>query len=160
MEATTLVFPVTGDPIKKILLGKKKTGFGQGKWNGFGGKLKKGEPLLECAIRELWEESGLKAKEKDLKWIGKIDFIFQNQPHLDHPVDIFILRDWQGEPSESSEMNPQWFSIEEIPFGEMWSDDVYWFPELLKECLFEAVCTFQPDGEEVHTFFTNKDGKS
>ena len=44
----------------EILLGMKKRGFGQGKWNGFGGKVKEGESIRECARRETLEECGLK----------------------------------------------------------------------------------------------------
>lgn len=35
----------------KILLGMKKRGFGQGRWNGFGGKVEKGETILAGAKR-------------------------------------------------------------------------------------------------------------
>ena len=35
----------------RILLGLKKRGFGVGKWNGFGGKLEKGETPLDSAHR-------------------------------------------------------------------------------------------------------------
>ena len=35
----------------KVLLGMKKRGFGQGRWNGFGGKVEKGETILQGAIR-------------------------------------------------------------------------------------------------------------
>ena len=35
----------------QILLGYKKRGFGKGKWNGFGGKVEKGETPQEAAIR-------------------------------------------------------------------------------------------------------------
>jgi len=35
----------------RILLGYKKRGFGQGWWNGFGGKVEKGETIQEGALR-------------------------------------------------------------------------------------------------------------
>ncbi len=35
----------------RILLGLKKRGFGQGRWNGFGGKVEKGETIDEAAKR-------------------------------------------------------------------------------------------------------------
>ena len=35
----------------RILLGLKKRGFGQGRWNGFGGKVQKGESIAEAAKR-------------------------------------------------------------------------------------------------------------
>lgn len=34
-----------------ILLGWKKRGFGQGKWNGFGGKVEPGETIIQGAVR-------------------------------------------------------------------------------------------------------------
>ena len=50
----TLVF-VSRDG--QVLLGLKKRGFGEGLWNGFGGKVNEGETILEGAIRELNEEA-------------------------------------------------------------------------------------------------------
>jgi 8-oxo-dGTP pyrophosphatase MutT (NUDIX family) len=37
----------------------KKRGFGNGKYNGFGGKVENGETIQQAAIRETIEESGL-----------------------------------------------------------------------------------------------------
>ena len=47
---------------EKVLLAMKKRGFGEGWWNGYGGKLIEGETPEEAAIRELEEESGIRAK--------------------------------------------------------------------------------------------------
>lgn len=35
----------------RILLGLKKKGFGEGRWNGFGGKVEPGETIHEAAVR-------------------------------------------------------------------------------------------------------------
>lgn len=35
----------------RVLLGMKKRGFGQGLWNGFGGKVERGESILNGAMR-------------------------------------------------------------------------------------------------------------
>jgi len=43
----------------RILLGRKKRGFGAGKANGFGGKVEVGETIKEAAVREMQEESGV-----------------------------------------------------------------------------------------------------
>eukprot|EP01047_Picozoa_sp_COSAG01_P115130 COSAG01_NODE_43780_length_426_cov_0.944954_1_plen_115_part_00 len=50
---------VMDPPARQILLGMKKRGFGEGKWNGFGGKKEPAETMAECAQRELREESGV-----------------------------------------------------------------------------------------------------
>ena len=72
MRPTTLVFPIDGH--NRILLGCKKRGFGQGKYNGFGGKIEPGETFRQCAVRELYEESGLVANPQDLECVALFDF--------------------------------------------------------------------------------------
>ena len=41
----------------EVLLGLKKTGFGQGRWVGLGGHIEDGEKPAEAAAREVAEES-------------------------------------------------------------------------------------------------------
>ena len=36
---------------EQVLLGLKKRGFGEGRWNGFGGKVEEGETIFEAAKR-------------------------------------------------------------------------------------------------------------
>ena len=36
---------------QSLLLGMKKRGFGEGKWNGFGGKVNIGEAVVDAAVR-------------------------------------------------------------------------------------------------------------
>jgi len=35
----------------RVLLGMKKRGFGEGRWNGFGGKVEPGETIAQGALR-------------------------------------------------------------------------------------------------------------
>ena len=63
-KASTLVVLMRGG---RALLGMKKRGFGEGKWNGFGGKLEHGESIAQCAARELEEESGLSVSVESLR---------------------------------------------------------------------------------------------
>ena len=42
---------------------KKENDIHEGKWVGVGGKIEKGESPEECAVREVFEETGLKAEE-------------------------------------------------------------------------------------------------
>lgn len=39
------------DRNNEILLGLKKRGFGEGLWNGFGGKVDPGEQIVDAAVR-------------------------------------------------------------------------------------------------------------
>ncbi|XP_058705563.1 oxidized purine nucleoside triphosphate hydrolase [Poecile atricapillus] len=124
----------------RVLLGMKKRGFGAGLWNGFGGKVQPGESIEEAARRELLEESGLTVDT--LQKMGQITFEFVGNSEL-MDVHIFRADDFHGEPTESEEMRPQWFQLDEVPFHHMWPDDSYWFPLVLQRKLFRGYFKFQ-----------------
>ncbi|KAH9555225.1 hypothetical protein CY35_08G103800 [Sphagnum magellanicum] len=62
----------------KVLLGMKKRGFGQGYYNGFGGKVETGETVEEAAARELEEEAGVVAVSMEKR--GILTFHFDDNP--------------------------------------------------------------------------------
>ncbi|XP_053411585.1 oxidized purine nucleoside triphosphate hydrolase isoform X2 [Nycticebus coucang] len=92
------------------------------------------------SIRELLEESGLTVDT--LLKVGHIMFEFEGNPEL-MDVHIFCTDSVQGTPMESDEMCPQWFPLDQIPFSNMWPDDSYWFPLLLKKKKFHGYFKFQ-----------------
>ena len=47
----TLLFVLDSEPMPRVLLGYKKRGFAQGRWNGFGGKVQPGENIEDAAVR-------------------------------------------------------------------------------------------------------------
>ncbi len=123
----------------KVLLGMKKRGFGAGRWNGFGGKVTSGETIEDAAKREMFEEAGIKLK--NLNKVGILDFEFKGNPEI-LQVHIFKSDNFDGIPKESEEMKPQWFYMDEIPFKEMWPDDIHWIPLFLKGKKFKGKFLF------------------
>ena len=111
----------------RVLLGMKKRGFGMDRWNGFGGKLQDSETAEQAAIRELKEEANILPKK--MENIGNLFFKFQDTGD-EMDVTVFSVTDFDGIPSETEEMRPQWFLKSEIPYEKMWADDKYWFPLL------------------------------
>ena len=47
----TLLFVLRTQPTPQVLLGYKKRGFAQGRWNGFGGKVEPNETIRDAAVR-------------------------------------------------------------------------------------------------------------
>jgi 8-oxo-dGTP diphosphatase / 2-hydroxy-dATP diphosphatase len=123
-----------------LLLGLKKTGFGKGRWNGFGGKVKNGEMIEDGLVREFQEECGIKPTEYFKQ--GIIYFQFENDPEI-LEVNFFNISKYEGEPIETEEMKPQWFNVDDIPFDQMWPDDPLWFPLFLAGKKFEGNVFFK-----------------
>lgn len=129
----------------KLLLAMKKRGFGAGKWNGIGGKIIAGETIHAAACREITEEIGVVTNENHLEPRGTIEFFFPHKPEWNQRLHIFFVKVWDGEPVESEEMRPLWYTHDKIPYGEMWVDDPYWLPQVLA-------------GKSIHATFRFKHG--
>jgi 8-oxo-dGTP diphosphatase len=135
----------------RILLQRKTAGrFGEGKWNGPGGKLGPGETPDECARREVREETGLCVHSLRLHaalrhYFGKVD-----EP--DWIVYQFSTTEFEGKPKDSDEGELRWFPVDEIPYHEMWQDDEHWLPLLLEGRDFAGDFYFNEDGSELIDF--------
>jgi mutator protein MutT len=142
LRDTTLVYLIkkSGGKISEMCLAMKKRGFGMNRWNGVGGKLEKGESVFEAAVRETREEIGVEIKQSSR--VAELDFFFSHHPDWNQKVHVYFSETWEGEPSESEEMKPQWFSLGDLPFNKMWPDDEFWFPEVLSGKLVRATFTF------------------
>jgi 8-oxo-dGTP diphosphatase len=125
----TLMFVCEGD---RVLLIRKKRGFGMGKVNGPGGKLDPGESELDCAVRETQEELGVQARDA----VKRGELWFQFVDGLAMHVAVFHSHRFEGEAIETEEAAPLWTPIDAIPFERMWADDQHWLHRMLtgQEC--------------------------
>jgi 8-oxo-dGTP diphosphatase len=129
----------------RVLLQRKSAGrFGEGKWNGPGGKVQPGETPLECVVREVLEETGLTVS--DLTKQGVVDFYFGEKPEPDWVVHIYTTSTFSGEPKEGDEGELRWFNVDEIHYSEMWEDDTHWLPMLLQGKRFRGVFVYDEEG--------------
>ena len=127
----------------RILLIRKKRGFGAGKINGPGGKIDPGETAMESAVRETFEELGV--TPLGVRAAGELFFEFLDGMRL-HCV-VFAADDLTGEPIETDEAVPLWTALDAIPYDEMWADDRFWLPLLISGEQFRAAFIF--DGEKL-----------
>lgn len=128
---------------RKILLGMKKRGFGAGRWNGFGGKVEGGETVEAAAKRETQEECALSIETMEKVGIHEFEFHDRRGDILE--VHVFRVDSFSGEPRETEEMQPRWFTLDAIPYDEMWPDDIYWFPLFLEGKKFRTWFLFGKD---------------
>lgn len=136
----------TRDTGREILLGYKKTGFGNGRWVGLGGHIEPGEDPVAAAVREVAEEAGLVVRPSALVPVASLTFRFPARPAWDQTAEVFLTAEFAGQPRESAEVAPRWFAVAELPFGQMWDDAAYWLPRVLAgdhvraEIVFAADC--------------------
>ncbi|WP_173922079.1 8-oxo-dGTP diphosphatase [Agromyces sp. Marseille-P2726] len=129
----------------EVLLGRKKHGLGAGNYVGLGGKLEPGESAVDAAVREVFEEAGVVVAASDLEPRGRLTYHFPHREAWSQESSVFVCRTWQGEPTGSDELDPEWFAIDSVPFGEMWDDARRWLPDVLAGGRVRRTFVFGPD---------------
>ena len=147
--AATLVFVIRDG---QILLINKKTGLGKGKVNGPGGKVDPGETPEICAVRECREE--LSITVSNLEYCGQHKFQFADGDSIH--VWVYRTRDFDGVPTESPEAKPLWVPIDKVPYRQMWEDDQFWLPMVIRGERFKTRWIF--DGDRMLDYDIQADG--
>lgn len=128
----------------EILLAIKKRGFGAGKYNGVGGKIEKNETPENAMIRETQEE--ISVTPIKFEKVGLMEFDEYYKGNKENVVfHLYLVTEWNGEPTESDEMLPKWFGINEIPYENMFADDKYWLPLVLNGKKIKAYFEFDEE---------------
>lgn len=77
-----------------LLMRRAGTGFFDGLYSLPGGHVEAGESVLQTAVRELAEETGLTFAPRDLDWMGVVHRLSDT-----NRIDFFVrARAWTGEP--------------------------------------------------------------
>lgn len=126
---------------KEILMIRKKRGLGAGKINAPGGRLESGETALEAAIRETQEEVGVTPLNPRHR--GNLHFQFTDGLALH--CAVFLAEACVGEAVETEEAIPHWMKPSEIPYHDMWADDVHWLPGMLEGKCFNGYFHFDDE---------------
>jgi 8-oxo-dGTP diphosphatase len=106
---------------------KKANDMHQGKWNGLGGKMESGETPEECARREIFEESGLRVDQLELKGILTFPGFANDE---DWYAFVFVGKRYSGELIDSSEGDLAWIENERLAELPLWQGDLIFLPWL------------------------------
>lgn len=111
----------------KLLMIRHHRGINKGCINFPGGKKENNETMLDCVIRETYEETGLTIKNP--VQVGYIEF-----PTMDYYVHIFKSTEFSGNlKGKEDEVDVFWLDINAIPYDEMREADRNFIPDILAE---------------------------
>lgn len=144
VKLATICYLDNGKELLLLHRNKKKNDVHAGKWIGVGGKLEAGETPQECAVREIFEETGLRAKPV-LK--GVITFP-EFTPDNDWYTYVFVATDFEGDLIDCAEGTLEWVPYEEVLSKPTWEGDHTFISWLLEDKPFFSA-KFSYKGDEL-----------
>ena len=117
------------------------------KWNGLGGRATADESILDCAVRELREESGFDFSRDRLAFLGFIQFpLFKPAKREDWNVGVFVAEATDRErarplaPCEEGTLH--WIRTAEMDGLPFWPGDVHFLPFVKRREPFYGVIRY------------------
>lgn len=139
---STLVYVVKDNDVLMVHRVKKKNDIHIDKYNGLGGKIENGETPLECAIREVKEESQLEIT--DIKFKGNMYFPKFDKDLNDWQVYLYRVDGFKGELMKNSpEGELIWVNRGKLLELNLWEGDKIFIPHVFSDEIIDARFTYK-----------------
>lgn len=146
-QLATLIYVLYQGKVLMLHRTKKINDVHEGKWNGLWGKFEEWETPEECMMRELQEESGLRATKWTMKGI-------LTAPQFSHGKDwyifIFVVEEFIGELIDCKEWELAWIPQEKLLELNLREGDRQFLP-LIFEPWFLSIKAIYRDGQYLST---------
>ena len=132
MKLSTLCYIERGGCYLMLHRVKKQHDVNEGKWIGVGGKLDPGETAEACALREVWEETGLTMQSPTYR--GIVDFTCEPWPA--ERMHLYTCTDFSGVMTDCDEGCLEWVdkaAVQDLP---IWQGDKIFFKLLAEDAPF------------------------
>lgn len=123
-----LVFLHNGEDVL-LLKGAPEKRIWANRYNGVGGHIEAGEDIYSAAVREVHEETGLQAKNLNLRAIVNID---AGDDYLGIMMFVFVAQSATRWTISSHEGELHWVPINNLPVNELVDDLAWLLPRILK----------------------------
>lgn len=111
-----------------MLRNKKKNDPSSGKWIGVGGKLEPGESADECAVREAYEETGLKLNKPIYRGVVH----FNSDIWESEEMYLYTADDFEGElTADCDEGDLRWVPKQDLFDLNLWDGDRIFLKKLI-----------------------------
>lgn len=119
MKQTTLCYIERNDQYLMLHRTKKADDYNHDKWVGIGGHIEENETPMDCALREVWEETGLQLLDCAARGIVR----FRSDNYEDEDMHLFSASKFTGEIIDCDEGDLAWIDKADLLRLTMWEGD-------------------------------------
>jgi ADP-ribose pyrophosphatase YjhB (NUDIX family) len=112
---------------------------------GIGGGIEEGESPEDALKREIFEE--IEVRATGYKKVGCVVNLSPHRPAWNMRVAIYLVAEFEGEPKKTVDIDPHWYSKDELPLGDMWPDNQKTAPLVLADKRIAGIFLYDTDGE-------------